>query len=80
MGLTLDVGHCLAAGENPAQSAAMVGARGKLFGVQVRRSVQFYIGSTSSKGGGHDDACMTTTTRHASKWLMRGGDDDASRV
>ena len=34
-GLTLDVGHCLAAGENPAQSAAMVGARGKLFGVQL---------------------------------------------
>jgi len=35
MGLTLDVGHCLAAGENPAQSAAMVGSRGKLFGVQL---------------------------------------------
>lgn len=35
MGLTLDVGHCLAAGENPAQSAAMVGSRGKLWGVQL---------------------------------------------
>jgi len=35
MGLTLDVGHCLMAGENPAQSAAMVGAKGKLFGVQL---------------------------------------------
>ena len=35
MGLTLDVGHCLAAGENPAQSAALVGSRGKLFGVQL---------------------------------------------
>mmetsp|Transcript_35819 Transcript_35819/g.115202 ORF Transcript_35819/g.115202 Transcript_35819/m.115202 type:complete len:319 (-) Transcript_35819:117-1073(-) len=34
-GLTLDVGHCLMAGENPAQSAAMVGARGKLFGMQL---------------------------------------------
>jgi sugar phosphate isomerase/epimerase len=34
-GLTLDVGHCIMAGENPAQSAAMVGARGKLFGVQL---------------------------------------------
>jgi hypothetical protein len=34
-GLTIDVGHCLMAGENPAQSAAMVGARGKLFGVQL---------------------------------------------
>lgn len=36
-GLTLDVGHLLMAGENPAQSAAMVGAAGKLFGLQVRR-------------------------------------------
>jgi xylose isomerase len=35
MGLTLDVGHCLMAGENPAQSAAMVGAKGKLFGIQL---------------------------------------------
>ena len=32
MGLTLDFGHCLMAGENPAQSVAMVGDR--LFGVQ----------------------------------------------
>ena len=35
MGLTLDVGHCLMAGENPAQSCAMVGAKGKLFGIQL---------------------------------------------
>ena len=35
MGLTLDFGHCLAAGENPAQSCAMVGTRGKLFGIQL---------------------------------------------
>lgn len=35
MGLTLDFGHCLAAGENPAQSVAMVGSRGKLFGIQL---------------------------------------------
>ena len=34
-GLTLDFGHCIAAGENPAQSVAMVGAAGKLFGVQL---------------------------------------------
>ncbi|KAH8052610.1 hypothetical protein JL722_10164 [Aureococcus anophagefferens] len=34
-GLTLDVGHCLAAGENPAQSVAAVAARGRLFGVQL---------------------------------------------
>jgi sugar phosphate isomerase/epimerase len=34
-GLTLDYGHLLMAGENPAQSAALVGAAGKLFGVQL---------------------------------------------
>lgn len=40
MGLTLDIGHCLMAGENPAQSAAMVGSRGKLFGVQLNDGYQ----------------------------------------
>lgn len=35
MGLTLDVGHMLMAGENPGQSIAMVGRKGKLFGVQL---------------------------------------------
>mmetsp|Transcript_9701 Transcript_9701/g.24880 ORF Transcript_9701/g.24880 Transcript_9701/m.24880 type:complete len:681 (-) Transcript_9701:510-2552(-) len=39
-GLTLDFGHCLAAGENPAQSAAMVGSAGKLFGVQLNDGYQ----------------------------------------
>jgi L-rhamnose isomerase len=34
-GLTLDVGHMLMAGENPAHSVAMVGAAGKLFGLQL---------------------------------------------
>jgi len=34
-GLTLDIGHMLMAGENPAQSVAMVGSAGKLFGVQL---------------------------------------------
>lgn len=33
MGLTLDVGHMLMSGENPAQSIAMVGE--KLFGIQL---------------------------------------------
>ena len=33
MGITLDVGHCLMAGENPAQSVAMLGDR--LFGVHL---------------------------------------------
>ncbi len=40
MGLTIDVGHCLAAGENPAQSVAMVGGAGKLFGVQCNDGYQ----------------------------------------
>jgi sugar/nucleoside kinase (ribokinase family)/sugar phosphate isomerase/epimerase len=35
MGLTLDVGHMLMAGENPGQSIAMVGRKGKLFGIQL---------------------------------------------
>jgi sugar phosphate isomerase/epimerase len=38
MGLTLDFGHLIAAGENPAQSLALVEAtvgRDKLFGVQL---------------------------------------------
>jgi sugar phosphate isomerase/epimerase len=35
MGLTLDVGHMLMAGENPGQSIAMVGKRHKLFGIQL---------------------------------------------
>lgn len=34
-GLTLDIGHMLMAGENPAQSVALVGHAGKLFGVQL---------------------------------------------
>jgi hypothetical protein len=35
-GLTLDFGHCLMAGENPAQSVAMVNRHNdKLFGVQL---------------------------------------------
>jgi len=33
MGITLDVGHCLMAGENPAQSAALIGD--KLFGIHL---------------------------------------------
>lgn len=34
-GLTIDVGHALAAGENPAQSIVMTASRGRLFGVQL---------------------------------------------
>jgi sugar/nucleoside kinase (ribokinase family)/sugar phosphate isomerase/epimerase len=35
MGLTMDVGHMLMAGENPGQSIAMVGRKKKLFGIQL---------------------------------------------
>ena len=35
MGLTLDVGHMLMAGENPGQSIALAGKKSKLFGVQL---------------------------------------------
>lgn len=34
-GLTLDFGHLLLAGENPAQSVALVGQAGKLYGLQL---------------------------------------------
>lgn len=34
-GLTLDLGHLLMAGENPAQSVAQAGLAGRLFGVQL---------------------------------------------
>jgi sugar phosphate isomerase/epimerase len=34
-GLTLDSGHALMAGENPAQGVALVAAAGKLFGVHL---------------------------------------------
>lgn len=34
-GITLDVGHMLLAGEHPAQSVALVGKAGKMFGVQL---------------------------------------------
>lgn len=45
-GLTLDLGHLLAAGENPAQSAAAVADAGALFG--------FQIGDAHSKLGAED--------------------------
>jgi L-rhamnose isomerase len=39
-GLTLDLGHSLMAGENPAQSVAMATRAGKLFGVQLGDAYQ----------------------------------------
>ena len=35
MGLTLDFGHCLMGGENPAQSVSLVASQKKLFGAQL---------------------------------------------
>ncbi len=35
LGITLDFGHCLMSGENPAQAAALVGSYGRLWGVQL---------------------------------------------
>jgi len=35
MGVTLDIGHMLFAGENPAQSVAAAASAGRLFGVQL---------------------------------------------
>jgi sugar phosphate isomerase/epimerase len=35
MGLTLDTGHLLMAGENPAQSIAAAAKAGRLFGIQL---------------------------------------------
>ena len=43
-GVTLDYGHQLMAGENPAQSVAMAGAAGKLFGVQASGRVRLQEG------------------------------------
>jgi len=40
MGLCIDFGHCLMAGENPAQSIALVGSKKKLFAVQLNDGYQ----------------------------------------
>uniref|UniRef100_A0A0G4H920 Ribokinase n=1 Tax=Chromera velia CCMP2878 TaxID=1169474 RepID=A0A0G4H920_9ALVE len=68
-GLTLDVGHCLAAGENPAQSAAMCLQKGKLFGLQ------FNDGYTRL---GAEDGLMAASVHPLMAlelvyWLQKGG-------
>jgi sugar phosphate isomerase/epimerase len=65
-GLTLDVGHLLMAGENPAASVALVGAAGKLFGLQL----------SDSHGGATEDG-LAFASVHATgalellHWLRR---------
>ena len=69
MGLTLDIGHCLAAGENPAQSVALVGSRGKLFGMQLNDGYQ-RLGAEDGLifGSVHADMALEVML-----WLQRTG-------
>jgi ribokinase len=62
-GLTLDVGHMLAAGENPAQGAAHVAARGVLFGIQ--------LGDGHSRLGAEDGLMFGSVHRTMSMELVR---------
>ena len=58
-GLTLDVGHLIMAGENPAQSVALASQHGKLFGV--------HLNDGHSKLGAEDGLMFGTV--HASMCL-----------
>jgi ribokinase len=66
-GVTLDVGHALLAGENPAQSAALAADHGVLFGVQ--------LGDAHSRLGAEDGLAFATVHEAASlelvHWLRR---------
>ena len=66
-GLTLDIGHMLMAGENPAQSVALVGRAGKLFGVQLNDG--------HSKLGAEDGLMFGAVHGHMAlefiRWLQR---------
>lgn len=66
-GLTLDVGHCLAAGENPAQSASLVAREGKLFGVQLNDGY--------TRLGAEDGLCFASVHPHLALelilWLVK---------
>jgi sugar phosphate isomerase/epimerase len=70
-GLTLDFGHLLAAGENPAQSAAAAAEAGALFG--------FHIGDAHSKLGAEDGLAFGSVHAAASLelvyWLRSVGFD-----
>ncbi|QDZ18423.1 ribokinase xylose isomerase [Chloropicon primus] len=62
MGLTLDVGHMILAGENPAQSVELVGRANKLFGIQ--------LGDAYSRLGAEDGLAFGSTNPIAALELM----------
>ncbi|KAL4430864.1 hypothetical protein ABPG75_006120 [Micractinium tetrahymenae] len=62
-GLTLDLGHLLMAGENPAQGAALAGAAGKLFGLQLN--------DAHVKLGAEDGLAFASVNPTAALELMR---------
>eukprot|EP00775_Hariotina_reticulata_P004956 gene4956-5197_t len=70
-GLTLDFGHLLLAGENPAQSVATVGQAGKLFGLQLN--------DAHVRLGAEDGLAFASVNVLASmemlRWLQRVGYD-----
>ncbi|KAG1671089.1 hypothetical protein FOA52_000761 [Chlamydomonas sp. UWO 241] len=67
MGLTLDLGHMVMAGENPAASVAMAGAAGALFGLQ--------LGDGYSRVGAEDGLAFGSVNPRAALelvyWLQR---------
>ena len=62
-GLTLDVGHMLAAGENPSQGVAHAASRGTLFGIQ--------LGDGHSRLGAEDGLMFGSVHRTMSMELIR---------
>lgn len=56
-GLTLDLGHLFMAGENPAQSAALVAAEGRLFGL--------HLGDGHSRLGAEDGLAFASVHENA---------------
>jgi sugar phosphate isomerase/epimerase len=69
MGLTLDVGHMLMAGENPAQSIELASRTGRLFGVQ--------LGDGHSRLGAEDGLMFASVhglmALEVVFWLQRSG-------
>ena len=66
-GLTLDFGHCIMAGENPAQSAAMAGD--KLFGVQLNDGYS----RLAAEDGMQFGSVHPVQALEFLYWLRRGG-------
>jgi sugar phosphate isomerase/epimerase len=68
-GLTLDVGHLLAAGENPAASVAMAASAGRLFGLQLN-DAHGRLGAEDGLAFGSVNQGMALELVH---WLQRVG-------